>query len=140
MLIFGTYKPSNINDCSFLNELYNAVTFYNTFYKNCVFLSNLDIVLDNIQLQTFGYSFVFRDTIKKLTCFKEHTPRGIDHNIANILKPLIKSMNLKTIISDDHKMIMTNFHSTFSILIYTQGNFPKTILRFPVGSYFRKHH
>ena len=35
LLIFGTYKPPNINNSSFLNELYNAITFYSTLYKNC---------------------------------------------------------------------------------------------------------
>ena len=36
LLIFGTYKPPNINNSSFLNELYNAITFYSTLYKNCI--------------------------------------------------------------------------------------------------------
>ena len=35
LLIFGTYKRPNINNSSFLNELYNAITFYSTLYKNC---------------------------------------------------------------------------------------------------------
>ena len=34
LLIFVTYKPPNINNESLLNELYNAVTFYNTLYQN----------------------------------------------------------------------------------------------------------
>ena len=39
-LIFGTYKPSSINNGSFLNQIYNAITFYSTLYKNCVLLGN----------------------------------------------------------------------------------------------------
>ena len=35
LLILGTYKPPNINNSSFINELYNAITFYSTLYKNC---------------------------------------------------------------------------------------------------------
>ena len=53
LLIFGTYKPPNINNSSFLNELYNAITFYSTLYKNCVLLGDLNIVRDNTQLQNF---------------------------------------------------------------------------------------
>ena len=49
LLIFGTYEPPNINNSFFLNELYNAVTFYSTLYKNCVFLGELNIVRDNTQ-------------------------------------------------------------------------------------------
>ena len=33
LLIFGIYKAPNINDSSFLNEVYNAITFYSTLYK-----------------------------------------------------------------------------------------------------------
>ena len=33
LLIFGTYKLPNINNASFLNEVYNAITFYNTLKK-----------------------------------------------------------------------------------------------------------
>ena len=53
LLIFGTYKPPNINNISFLNELYNAITFNSTLYKNCVLLGDLNIVQDNTQLQNF---------------------------------------------------------------------------------------
>ena len=35
LLILGTYKSPNINNSSFINELYNAITFYSTLYKNC---------------------------------------------------------------------------------------------------------
>ena len=38
VLIFLTCKPPNISNSSFLNELYNAITFYSTLFKNCVFL------------------------------------------------------------------------------------------------------
>ena len=40
LLIFGTYNPPNINNSSFLNELYNAITFYSTLYKNCVLIGD----------------------------------------------------------------------------------------------------
>ena len=40
MLIFGTYKPTNISNDSLLNEFYNEITFYNTFCKNCVSFSD----------------------------------------------------------------------------------------------------
>ena len=30
LLIFGTYKPPNRNNDSFLNELYTVITFYST--------------------------------------------------------------------------------------------------------------
>ena len=53
LLIFGTYKSPKINNSSFLNELYNANTFYSTLYKNCVLLGDLNIVCDNTQLQNF---------------------------------------------------------------------------------------
>ena len=54
-LIFGTYKPPNINNGSFLNELYNAFTFYDTLDKNCVLLGDLNILRDNTQLQNFQH-------------------------------------------------------------------------------------
>ena len=41
-LIFGTYKPSSINNGSFLNQIYNAITFYSTLYKNCVLLGKFE--------------------------------------------------------------------------------------------------
>ena len=47
LLVFGTYKPPDINNSSFLNELYNAITFYSTLYKNCILLGYLNIVRDN---------------------------------------------------------------------------------------------
>ena len=50
MLIFGTYQPPNIKNVSFLNELYNAITVYSNLYKNCVLLSDLNIVRENTQL------------------------------------------------------------------------------------------
>ena len=53
LLIFGTYKPPNINNSSFLNELYNAITFYSTLYKSCVLLGDLNIARDYTQLQNF---------------------------------------------------------------------------------------
>ena len=109
-LIFGTYK----NNSSFLNELYNAITFYGIMYKNCVLLSDLNIVRDNTQLQNFCESFLFEHLIKKPTCYKGDTPTGIDHIVTNIPKRFMKSMALETGISDHHKMIMTIFRSTFA--------------------------
>ena len=55
LLIFVTYKLPNINNSSSLNELYSAITFYSTLFKNCVLLGDLNIVLDNTQLQNFSY-------------------------------------------------------------------------------------
>ena len=114
LLIFGTYKPPNINNSSFLNELYNAITFYSTLYKNCVLLGDLNIVRDNTQLQNFCESFLLEHLIKKPTCYKGDTPTSIGHIITNIPKRFIKSMALETGISDHHKMIMTIFCSTFA--------------------------
>ena len=68
VIIFGTYKPPNINNSSFLNEFYNAITFYSTLYKNCVFLGDLNIVRDNTQLQNFCESFLLEHLVKKPTC------------------------------------------------------------------------
>ena len=59
LLIFDTYKPPNINKSSFLNELYNAITFYSTLYKNCILLGDLNIVRDDTQSQHFCKSFLF---------------------------------------------------------------------------------
>ena len=53
LLIFATYKPHDINNSSFLIELYNAITFYTTLYKKCVLLGDLNIIRDNTQLQNF---------------------------------------------------------------------------------------
>ena len=64
LLIFGTYKPPNINNSSFLDELYNAITFYSTLYKNCVLLGDLNIVRNNTQLQNFRESVLFENLIK----------------------------------------------------------------------------
>ena len=47
LLIFCTYKPPNINNSSFLNKVYNAITFSGTLYKNCVFLVDLNKDRDN---------------------------------------------------------------------------------------------
>ena len=109
LLIFGTYKPPNINNSSFLNELYNAITFYSTLYKNCVLLGDLNIVRDNTQLQNLCESFLLEHLIKKPTCYKGDTPIGIDHIITNIPKRFMKSMALETGISDHQKMIRTIF-------------------------------
>ena len=109
LLIFGTYKPLNINNSSFLNELYNAITFNSTLYKNYVLFGDLNIVQDNTQLQNFCESFLFEHLIKKPTCYKGDTPTGIDHIITNIPEHFMKSMALETSISDHHKMIMTIF-------------------------------
>ena len=114
ILIFGTYKPPNINNSSFLNELYNAITFYSTLYKTCVFLGDLNIVWDNTQLQNFCECFLLEHLIKKPTCYKGDTPTGIDHIITNIPKRFMKSIVLETGISDHHKMITTFFRSTFA--------------------------
>ena len=65
LLIFGTYKPTNISNRSLLNELCNAINFYDTLYKNCVLLGDLNIVRDNTELQNFGESFLFQHFIKK---------------------------------------------------------------------------
>ena len=64
LLIFGTYKPLNINNSSFLNEIYNAITFYRTLYENCVLLGDLIIAHDNTQLQNFCESFLFEHLIR----------------------------------------------------------------------------
>ena len=111
---FGTYKPSNINNSSFLNGLYNAITFYSTLYKNCVLLGDLNIVRDNTQLQNLCESFLLEHLIKKPTCYKGDTPTGIDHIIINIPKRFMKSIALETGILDHYKMIMTIFRSTFA--------------------------
>ena len=42
LLIFATYKPPNVSNSSFLNEIYNAITFYSTLYKNCLLLGDLN--------------------------------------------------------------------------------------------------
>ena len=55
LLIFGIYNPTSINNRSFLNYLYNAITFYSTLYKNCVLLDDLNIARDNTQLQNFFF-------------------------------------------------------------------------------------
>ena len=83
-------------------------------YTLCVLLGDLTIVRDNTQLQNFYESFLFEPLIKKPTCYKGHTPTGIDHIITNIAKRFMKSMALETGISDHHKMIMTIFRSTFA--------------------------
>ena len=114
LLIFDTYKPPNINNSSFLNELYNAITLYCTLYENCVLFRDLNIVRDNTQLQNFCESFLFENLIKKPTCYKGGTPTGIDHIVTNIPKRFMKSIVLETGISDHHKMIMTIFRSTFA--------------------------
>ena len=116
LLVFGTYKPPNINNSSFLNELYNAITFYSTLYKNCALLGDLTIVRDNTQLQNFCESFLLERLIKKPTCYKWDTPTGIVHIITNIPKRFMKSMAFETGISDHHKMIMTIFRSTFELI------------------------
>ena len=90
LLIFGTYNPPNINNSSFLNELYNAITFYSTLYKNCVLLGDLNIVRDNTQLQNFCESFLLEHLIKKPTCYKGDTPTCIDPIITNIPKRFMK--------------------------------------------------
>ena len=59
LLIFDTYKPPNINKSFFLNELYTAITFYSTLYKNCILLGDLNIVRDDTQSQHFCESFLF---------------------------------------------------------------------------------
>ena len=114
LLIFGTYKPPNINNSAFLNELYNAITFYSTLNKSCVLLGDLNLVRDNTQLQNFCESFLFEHLIKKATCYKGDTLTGIDHIITNISKCFMKSLALETGISDQHKMIMTILRSTFA--------------------------
>ena len=114
LLIFGTDKTPNLNNGSFLNELYNAITFYSTLYKYCVLLGDLNILSDNTQLQNFYKSFLFEHLIRKPTCYKRNTPTGIDHIITNIPKRFMKLMALETGISDYHKMIMTIFCSTFA--------------------------
>ena len=92
LLSFGT--SPNINNSSFLNELYNAITFSNTLYKNCVLLGNLNLVHDNAQLQNFCKFFLFEYLIKKLTCYKEDTPTGTDYIIKNIPK-LFRNWHLR---------------------------------------------
>ena len=114
LLIFGTYKPPNINNSSFLDELYNAITFYSTLYKNCVLLGDLNIVRNNTQLQNFRESVLFENLIKQPTCYKGETPTGIDHIITNTPKRFMKLMALETGISDHHNMIKTIFRSTFA--------------------------
>ena len=101
LLIFGTYKLPNINNGSFLNELYNSITFYSTLYKNCVLLSDLNIVHNNTQLPNFCESFLFEHLIKRPTCYKGacykgDTPTGIDHIITNISISFMKLMTLET--------------------------------------------
>ena len=120
LLMFGTYKPPNINNSSFLNELYNAITFYSTLYKDCVLLGDLNIVRDNTQLQNFCESFLLEHFIKKPTCYKGDTPTGTDYIITNIPKRFMESMALETGISDHHKMIMTIFRSTFAKFLLTK--------------------
>ena len=112
LLIFSIYKPPNINNSTFLNELYNVTTFYSTLYKNCVLLGDLNIVRDNTQLQNFCESFLLEHLIKKPTCYKGDNPTGTDHIITNVPKRFMKSIVLETGISDHHKMIMTIFRST----------------------------
>ena len=99
-LIFGAYKPPNLSNNSFLNELYNEITFYSTLYRNCVLLGYLNIVRNNTQLQNFCESFLFEDLIKKPTCYKGDNLTGIDHITINIPKRFMKSMTLETGISD----------------------------------------
>ena len=65
LLIFGTYKPTNISNRSLLNELCNAINFYDTLYKNCVLLGDLNIVRDNTELQNFCESFLFNTSSRK---------------------------------------------------------------------------
>ena len=102
LLIFDTYETPTTNNSSFLNELYNASTFYSTLYKNCVLLADLNIARGNTQLQNFCESFLFEYLIKKPTCYNGDTPRGIDHIITNIPKRFMKSTALETGISDHH--------------------------------------
>ena len=41
-LNFWHIKPPRINNGSFLNQIYNAITFYSTLYKNCVLLGKFE--------------------------------------------------------------------------------------------------
>ena len=90
LLIFGTYKPPNMNNSSFLNQLYNATTFYSTLYKNSILLGDLNIVPGNTQLQNLCQSFLFEYLINKPTCNKGDTPTGIDYIITDIPKRFMK--------------------------------------------------
>ena len=114
LLIFGTYKHLNISNDSFLNELYNAITFYSTLYKNCVLLGDLNIVRDNTQLQNFCESILFEHLIKKATCHKGDAPTRFDDIKLNTPKRFMKSVALETGISDRHRMIVTVFRSRFA--------------------------
>ena len=114
LLIFGIYELPNINNSSFLNKLYNAITFYSTLFKNCFLVGDLNIVRDNTQLQNFCESFLLEHLIKRPTCYKGDTSTGIDHIITNIPKRFMKSVALETGFSDHHKMVMTSFRSTFA--------------------------
>ena len=97
LLVFGTYKPPIMIYSSFLNELYNSSAFYKILYKNYVLLGDLNIVRNNTQLQNFCESLLFQPN-----CYKGMTPKSSDHIIKKRFKTFMKSMALKTGISDRH--------------------------------------
>ena len=62
--IFGTYKSPYINNGSFLNEVYNAITFYSTLYKNFILFGDLNKVRDNTQSEHFCEYFLLNTSSK----------------------------------------------------------------------------
>ena len=114
MLVIGCYKPPSTNSEHFLNELYNAMSFYSSTYESFFLLGDFNISRDNELLNDFCNSFSLSHLIKSPTCFKGSNPSSIDHIITNMPTRFMKSCTLETGISDHHKLIMSIFRSTFA--------------------------
>ena len=82
--------------------------------ENFVLLGDFNLSTENPNLNNFMCSFDLESLIDSPTCYKSINTTCIDLILTNKKNHFMKSITLKTDLSDDHKLIKTILRKTIS--------------------------
>ena len=121
-LLYGIYKPPNVSNTYFLEEIQNSLNFFYSHYENIILVGDFNMTAEDICMKQFLESFDMQNLINEPTCFKSSNPRCIDLIITNRKADFLSQSVFETGISDHQKLTTAILRKHF-----VRGR-PKTIL------------
>ena len=70
----GTYKPPVVDDLEFTNELIKIRNHFPSKYDNLIMIDDLNMIIENVHLNTLLQLFNLNALINSSTCYQSHIP------------------------------------------------------------------
>ena len=115
-LIIAIYKPPRTDTKTFLNNLSNAIDFYNKSYDNIIIVGDFNSGPNNPVMTAFLSEHHLFNHMKNKTCFKSEKGSCIDLILSNKKHSLQHTGTVDTGISDHHHLIYTMLKTTYTKL------------------------